>query len=168
MNKKLIWSIGVIALAALLVTTVGVKVALAQDETPETPETLLVSDHPHGGRGGHDGHGPRGMSDTALAAAAEVLNMTTDELTSELQAGKHIAELAEEAGVEEQDVWDAINAVRVVEIRAEIAQAVEDGTMTQEKADWLLEGLDKGFLADEHGLAHLGHFGPKMHPLSDE
>jgi hypothetical protein len=53
-------------------------------------------------------------------------------------------------------------------MRAEIAQAVEDGTLTQEKADWLLEGLDKGFLADEHGLAHLGHFGLKTKPPMDE
>ncbi len=165
MSNKLIWSIGAIALAVVLVTSIGVTAALAQDDTTGTTET---TDVPVPSHRGHDRHGKLRLSDDALAAAAEVLNMTTDELTSELQAGKHIAELAEEAGVEEQDVWDAINAVRVVEIRAEIAQAVEDGTMTQEKADWLLEGLDKGYLADEHGLAHLGHFGPKIHPPTDE
>jgi hypothetical protein len=31
-------------------------------------------------------------------------------------------------------------------MRAQIEQAVTDGTMSQDKADWLLEGLDKGFL----------------------
>jgi hypothetical protein len=31
-------------------------------------------------------------------------------------------------------------------LRARIEQAVSDGTMTQEKADWLNEGLEKGFL----------------------
>ena len=31
-------------------------------------------------------------------------------------------------------------------MRARITQTVTDGSMTQEKADWLLEGLDKGFL----------------------
>jgi hypothetical protein len=31
-------------------------------------------------------------------------------------------------------------------MRAQIEQALTDGTMTQEKADWLLEGLDKGYL----------------------
>ena len=165
MNKKRIWSIGVLALAVVLIASIGVTAVLAQDDTTGTTETTDVTSQPHRG---HGRHGMPHLSDDALAAAAEVLNMTTDELTSELQAGKRIAELAEEAGVEEQDVWDAINAVRVVEIRAEIAQAVEDGTMTQEKADWLLEGLDKGFLADEHGLAHLGPFGPKMKPSTDE
>ena len=168
MNKKLIWSIGVIALVALLVTSVGVKVALAQDETPETPETPLVSDHPHGGRGGHDKHGPRGMSDTALAAAAEVLSMTTDELSTELQAGTTIATLAEQAGVDEQDVWDAIQAAKEADLRAEIAQAVEDGTMTQEKADWLLEGLDKGFLSDGFGFGLHPHFGHPIPPETNE
>lgn len=45
-----------------------------------------------------------------------------------------------------QDVQDAITAAHAVEMRTRIAQSVTDGTMTQEKADWLLEGLDKGFL----------------------
>ena len=145
MSKKLIWSIGAIALAVVLVTSIGVTAALAQDNSTGTTETTDVPGPFHRG---HDRPGKVQLSDDALAAAAEVLDMTTDELTSELQAGKRIAELAEEAGVEEQDVWDAINAVRVVEIRAEIAQAVADGTMTQEKADWLLEGLNKGFIGN--------------------
>jgi uncharacterized membrane protein len=165
MNKKRIWSIGVLALAVVLIASIGVTAVLAQDDTTGTTETTDVTSQPHRG---HGRHGMPHLSDDALAAAAEVLNMTTDELTSELQAGKSIANLAEEAGVEEQDVWDAINAVRVVEIRADIAQAVEDGTMTQEKADWLLEGLDKGFLTDSNGLVHLGHFGLKTPPSTDE
>ena len=45
-----------------------------------------------------------------------------------------------------QVVQDAIQAAQREEIRARIAQGVTDGTITQEKADWLLEGLEKGFL----------------------
>ena len=40
----------------------------------------------------------------------------------------------------------AIQAARETELRERITQAVEDGTLSQAKADWLLEGLDQGFL----------------------
>jgi hypothetical protein len=43
-------------------------------------------------------------------------------------------------------------------MRDAIAQAVEDGKMSQEQADWLLEGLDKGFLPRGRGFGH----GPGM------
>lgn len=109
----------------------------------------------HGGRG----PGWRGLSDAALAAAAEALDMTTDEVTAALQSGKTLEDLAEQAGVDIDDVRAAIQAVRDTEIRERIAQAVEDGTITQENADWLLEGLDKGFLGGPGGFG-LGH-GPK-------
>jgi hypothetical protein len=52
----------------------------------------------------------------------------------------------DEAGVDMQDVKDALDTVRAESMREHIAQAVEDGAMSQDKADWLLEGLDKGFL----------------------
>jgi hypothetical protein len=98
------------------------------------------------------------LGEAELAAAAEALNMTATELSTALQAGTTFEQLAEEAGVDLQDVRDAIQAVRETELRARIEQAVADGTMTQEKADWLLEGLDKGFL-DGPGFGF--GFGPK-------
>lgn len=50
------------------------------------------------------------------------------------------------AGMDIADVQSAIQTAHKGEMRAQIQQAVEDGTMTQNKADWLLEGLDKGYL----------------------
>jgi hypothetical protein len=99
-----------------------------------------------------------------LQAAAEALDMTTDELITALRSGKTLEELADEAGVDLQAVQDAIEAAREEELRARIEQAVSDGTMTQEKADWLLEGLEKGFL-DGPGFGF--GFGPQG-PRPDE
>ncbi|MBI5932780.1 MAG: hypothetical protein HY867_03645, partial [Chloroflexi bacterium] len=75
-----------------------------------------------------------------------VLGMTSDDLKSALQSGQTLAEIATEKGVDIADVQAAIEAVHHEEMRAQIEQAVTDGTMTQDKADWLLEGLDKGYL----------------------
>ena len=72
--------------------------------------------------------------------------MTTDELTAALQGGKTLEQVASDQGVDFAKVQEAVKAAHETELRARIEQAVSDGTMTQEKADWLLEGLDKGFL----------------------
>lgn len=76
-----------------------------------------------------------------------------------MQSGKTLRDLAAEKGVDIADVQAAIQAVRVNEMRERIAQAVEDGTMTQEKADWLLEGLDNGFMGGGMGRGFGGQRG---------
>jgi hypothetical protein len=81
-----------------------------------------------------------------LEAAAKVLGMTSDELSSALKEGKTLQELADAAGVKIEDVQAAIQAAHATELRDRIQQAVDDGTITRENADWLLEGLDKGFI----------------------
>jgi hypothetical protein len=144
-DKKMFW-IGGLLIALLAIGAFGATSAFAQGP----------SDTPLHGRGPGDG---RGLSDAALAAAANALNMTTDELTSALESGKTLEDLAEEAGVDIENVRAAIQSVRQAEMREQIAQAVEDGTITQENADWLLEGLEKGFLGGPGGFG-FGH-GPK-------
>ena len=149
MKKKISILIGGLLVALMVVGVIGAKNAFAQSSTPGA--------WLHG-RGPGDG---RGLRDAELAAAAEALNMTADEVSTALQSGKTLEQLAEEAGVDLQDVRDAIQAVRETELRTRIEQAVSDGTMTQEKADWLLEGLDKGFL-DGPGFGFgFGPHGPR-------
>jgi urease gamma subunit len=148
MKNKISVLIGGLLVALLVLGVIGATSAYAQDSTSTLP-------HGRGPGGG------RGLGLAGLQAAAEALDMTTDELIDALQSGKTLEELAEEAGVDLQDVQDAIQAVREQELRARIEQAVSDGTMTQEKADWLLEGLEKGFL-DGPGFGFgFGHQGPR-------
>jgi hypothetical protein len=138
MNRKfLVWAGGLLA-ALLVVGALGATAAYADDSTPPAP----LAGVPGEGRG----HGGRGLPQAELEAAAKVLGMTADELSTALQDGKTLEDLATTAGVDIQDVQDAINTVHRAEMRTRIEQEVSDGTMTQEKADWLLEGLDKGFL----------------------
>ena len=94
--------------------------------------------HP-GGRGGGWMGGFRGCPPGDHEWLAEQLGLTADELQAELEAGKTIAELAEEKGVD-------LDAARIEGMKERIQQAVEDGTMTQEQADWMLQGLEQGFM----------------------
>ena len=60
--------------------------------------------------------------------------------------------MAQAQGVDIQKVRDAAEAVRTQATKDQIAQAVKDGTMTQDHADWLLQGLDKGYLNGPFGF----------------
>jgi hypothetical protein len=146
MNGK--FRIGIVALlvvGAFVVAMTGT--ALAQEETP-TPAPA-----PFHGRGMARGMGGQ----VGLEAAAEVLGLTADELSAQLWGGETLADLAEAAGVDLQDVQDAVTAAHEAAMRENIEQAVEDGNLTREHADWLLEGLDKGF----YGGRGFGGFGGK-------
>jgi len=83
---------------------------------------------PFGGKWGAADGGP-------LAAAAEALDMTAEDLLTELQAGKTIAAVAEEKGVELDTIVDAY----VEQMSEQLATAVENGKMTQDQADSMLE-----------------------------
>ena len=149
-NKKSILIGGV--LVALLVTlAAGATSVFAQ-----SPANTLM----HGrGPGGGCGLGLAG-----LQVAAEALDMSTDELITGLRSGKTLEQIAEEAGVEYADVQQAIQQARQTEFRDRIQQAAEAGTITQAHADWLLEGLEKGFIGGGNGFGFGGMHGPGFVP----
>jgi len=159
MNKKFGWAIGALVIVLLVLGVYSTTTVFADDSNPPLPFGERGPGGPGGPRGG------RGLDGAALEAAAGVLDMGTDELSAALQGGKTLQELADEAGVDIQEIHDALSAVRDESMRERIAQAVEDSTMTQEKADWLLEGLDKGFL-DGPGFGFGGRFGKGTPPTA--
>ena len=138
MNKKFGWAIGALVIALLTIGVYGATTVYADESAP--PQ------HPFGERGPGGLHGERNLDGIALEAVAGALNIEPDEVTSALESGKTLQDLADEAGVDIQVVRDALAAARDATMREQIAQAVTDGTMSQDKADWLLEGLDKGYL----------------------
>jgi hypothetical protein len=150
MTKRLKFGIATIAIVGILALgTLLTATALAQEETPAPEEELVPVPRMWSGRG-------RGMMDeTALEAAADVLGMTADELSTQLWGGKTLADLAEEQGVDLADVQAAVEAARDRAMGDAIEQAVEDGDLTRDHADWLLEGLDNGYL----GHGRFGGFG---------
>jgi hypothetical protein len=99
-----------------------------------------------GGFGGLGGN-PMGMLD----AVAEELGMTPEELFAEMRAGKTPQEIVEEQGLDPDEFFSDLG-------RSFIEQAVEDGDMSREQADWLLEGLEQGYFPMHHGEG--GHWSP--------
>ncbi len=105
---------------------------------------------------------PVHLQGTELDAAAKALGMSSSDLSTQLQNGKTLSDLAASKGVNLQSVQDAITAARHAEMTTQINQAVASGQMTQDKANWLLEGLSKGYLDGPGGFGFgFGHgFGP--------
>lgn len=142
-GKKLAVTLAAIALVtALGVATTGA--ALAQTATPPTQTTPgATTTTPKQDFG--LGFGFRGGS-AQFDLVAEKLGMTPTELFEALHSGKTLSEIATEKGVDLATIETALNANRITEMKAQLAQAVTDGTMTQEEADWWTTGIDKGWV----------------------
>jgi hypothetical protein len=133
------WSIvaGMAVVAAAVLFAGGIVGGILSGVIPVGAQEPPVEGRPfgiwhHGRMGrGWGGHG------AALDTAAEVLGMTPEELRAELQAGKSLAEVAEEQGVDPQAICDAAHAQR----EETLQQAVADGRLTQEQADSILERM---------------------------
>ena len=79
------------------------------------------------------------MGGAPIGLAAETLGMTAEDLMAEIQAGKSIAEVAEKQGVDVQKIVDAY----MEQLEERLAQAVENGRITQEQADSMLEKAEE-------------------------
>ena len=104
--------------------------SITQDQADEVAATLAES-----GFGGHGGGPGFGLG---LETAAEALDLTEHELRTALQAdGATLAQVAEDQGVEVDTLVDAL----VTAAEERIAEAVEDGRLTQAEADERLADL---------------------------
>jgi hypothetical protein len=156
------WKRAGITIVATGVTVLGLSglalVPPALAAAQQAPAAVVVQ---HGGGGGL-------RTEAGLEAAAQALGMTADELRTQLWAGESLADLADAAGVELQVVRDAVTAANLAATRDAITEAVADGTLTQAKADWLIEGLDAGYWGGEAGGFGFGgpgfggHGGPRF------
>jgi len=77
---------------------------------------------------------------------AKTLGMTPTELFDQLHNGKTIAQIAADKKIDLATVQSALNASRSDQMKAAIEAAVTSGKMSRDQADWLLQGIDKGYL----------------------
>jgi hypothetical protein len=109
-----------ILIAALVIGAVGIGtigIAYAQGDGPFPRETL-----------------------------ADLLGLDCEDLRDQLQSGATIQDLADEAGVDLEEFRTEMEANRQEQLRARIEEALAEGEISQDQADWLLEGLEKGYL----------------------
>ena len=145
--KKLLWIAGIAGLVMVTVFAMtAASTALAQTGTPPTqpPDTTQPPAAPGfmGGRGGMRGYGGQAGMD----AIAKALGMTTEELSAQLWGGRTLADLAEKAGVKLTDLQKAVQDAQLAARKDSIKQAVTDGKLTQDQADWMLQGIEKGYM----------------------
>jgi hypothetical protein len=126
MFKKMVIVIGTVALAAALgLFAVGTASAQGPATAPNRNPGTPLSE-----AWGRVCQGAGVISD----AVSELLGLTPEEIHAQRAEGKTLSEIADEEGVTDQELIDAIVAGR----EAAIAQAVKDGRMTQAQADWML------------------------------
>lgn len=86
-----------------------------------------------GGPGGHD----RGGHFGDLDAAASYLGLTEDQLRTQLQSGKTLADVAKAQGKSVDGLIDAL----VAATKKDLDEAVADGRLTQAQADQILADM---------------------------
>jgi protein-disulfide isomerase-like protein with CxxC motif len=131
------WKVLSLTLIVGIVAVVSVGMVFAQDDTPEPPydgEGLgsWKWGHGRGGRGGFPGI-DREEVKTRLAG---VLGMTLEEFDAAISDGETLASLAEANGVSFEELREVMDEL----FDEALATAVQDGNITQEQADQILEG----------------------------
>ena len=124
-----------VSAAVALFVLVGLFSVGAVSAQTATPPAAEAPTPPWGGAWARVCRGAGVVSD----AIAELLGMTPDEILAERQDGKSLSDLAEEKGVTDEALSEAIIAARTEAIE----QAVEAGTLTRERADLMLERMQE-------------------------
>lgn len=149
-KRRTILVISVLAVMALTsLVLVGTVFAQTPTPAPSTPTTPAPFWGKGWGRG--FGFGCWGGNWTVFDAVAEALNLTPTQLFEQLHSGKTLAEIAEAQGVDISKVQEAAQAAQVQAMKDAINKAVEEGRISQDEANWLLEGLEKGYLPGRWG-----------------
>jgi len=108
-----------------------------RERIEETPDGTPWGLEPGLGKHGRDMMGDwdlKGERTRLLTIAAEQLGMTEDDLQAALRDEQTLLDLAQEKGVDVQTIVDAY----IAQLTEKLDQAVADGEMTQNQADWML------------------------------
>jgi hypothetical protein len=139
------WLVGAgIAVAAIVLVVGGAAFAASNVSDVQAARGAAQAAVPFLGRGGFgmqrgDGPGEFGqggrLHEYLSGALADALSLTPDELEAGLAEGQSLVEIAEAQGIAEEDLTASFEQVRTEALQA----AVDDGALTQEQADWMLE-----------------------------
>jgi len=170
MKKLVLIGIAVTVFAVAALSIAGF--AYAQTVTPPSPGYPAGAGMMRGwgrgdsgpgmmGRWDRDGDGP--MHPYMLNAFAEALGITPDEIQAKLADGETMYTIAQAQGLSDEEFTSLM-----LEARSQaLTQAVTDGSITQEQADWMNQRMQQ---MQENGYGpgncpmHSGGFGPGRGP----
>lgn len=150
--KKLSLAVVIVAVVTLALGSVGVAFAQAPTQTTETGTGWMGGRGTRGAMvGGNDVAGDGILHDYKIAEYAEALGIPVADLEARLDGGETMAEIAFSIGL----TFEQFRTL-MVEVRTQaIEQALSDGVLTQEQADWLtLRGA--GHMGSGRGMHGLG------------
>ncbi|NHC47276.1 hypothetical protein [Motilibacter aurantiacus] len=119
--------------------------------------TTLADELPQRGPG-FGGHG-FGRFGAGLDTAASVIGVTEDELRTALESGKTLAQVAEGKGISQDALVDEL----VAAAKAELAEAVTAGRLTQAQSDSISAGLEARITAQVTSTRPLSGPGGRGH-----
>jgi hypothetical protein len=135
----------VVVLLVTIVALGAVGMVYAQAPTPEAPfanGAYGYGTHMGGGmRGGRMGQsefagtGDGVLHDAMIGAFANELGLSVENLEARLAAGETVADVAFAQGLTVEEFQTLMTDARALAV----AQAVADGTLTQEQADWMAQ-----------------------------
>lgn len=152
--KKALLIAGLLVLAITLIG--GAGSVYAQAPTPETPEA------PYYGPGGRGMRGAAGMGgayasvdgeygpmhEVMISSMAEALGLDAADLEARLEAGETMYAIAASLGFSSEEISELLGDAR----EQAIQQAVADGLLTAEQAEWMLSRM-QGMGAGGYGFA---------------
>lgn len=149
-------SIIIATMLALLVAIGAFGLAFAQTNAPPSPETpygrgrmgmVRWGENAASMLGGFRGNAPAGaegpLHEYLLPALAEAFNLTPDELEARHASGDTLWELAEARGFTSEQFQELVQQARSEALN----QAVVEGVISQEQADWMLSRMSRGWAA---------------------
>lgn len=142
--KKQYILVAILVVAALAVG--GAGLVSAQTETPQSTPFPGYGPGMMGGRGGFGGmmggywaQDSTGLlHDYMIDAFADALNLSPEELESRLAAGETLWQIASSEGFTAEEFSQLWIAART----SALEQAVADGVITQEQADWMIAHME--------------------------
>lgn len=167
MIKKLLFGVGI---AALAIALAGIAVNVAFAQTPTPPDTKpgygpgpgMAGDGRAMRRGMLGNLQPGWMHTAMLDAFAEALNLDRAVLEARLAAGETMRDIALAEGL----TLDEFFAVQAEARTAALAQAVEDGALTQAQADFLAAHMaQRQRLSGRGSPPGQGRYGPGNCPF---
>ncbi len=138
------YTLGIVGILVLALVLGSASQVFAQTETPQASAGAGYANGYGMGRGGARGGAAMGQTtmahsqdgilhDAMIEVYADKLGLSVDDLNAKLASGETLADIAFAAGL----TADEFTALKAEARTAAIDQAVVDGTLTQEQADWM-------------------------------